>query len=140
MSLLCSFPRNHTVCHLLMACAHCSGTVWATVHFALTLCPCRPPVHLFTPPPPTQRGSRVASSRACSDCANLSIVSTSKQKRLSMESVLRRMQDFSVRCVGPCGGSKVGNKSVHVMETVTGKITERIPQWIYFIIGTDSAV
>lgn len=141
MSLLCSFLRNHTVCHLLTACAHCSGTVWAAVHFTLTRCPCQPPVHLFTPPPPPPNsGSRVASSLACCDCTNLSLVSTSKQKRLSMESVLRRMQDFRVRCVGPCGGSKVGNMWVHVMETMTGKITEKIPYWIYLIIGTDNAV
>lgn len=64
------------------------------------------PVSSTATPTPTQQGSRVASSRACSDCANLSLVSTSKQKRLSMESVLRRMQDFSVRCVGPCGGEQ----------------------------------
>ncbi len=42
-------------------------------------------------------------------CAHLSLVSTSKQKRLSMDSVFRRMQDFRVSCVGPCRGrDKVG--------------------------------
>lgn len=36
--------QNHGVCHLLP-----SGIVWATVHYALTLCPRRPPAHLFIP-------------------------------------------------------------------------------------------
>lgn len=63
----------------------------------------------------------VASSHAffCLHFANLSLVSTSKQKRLSMDSVFRRMQDFSVSCVGPCGGGKrreVGKQSPFVME------------------------
>lgn len=53
-------------------------------------------------------------------CANLSLVSTSKQKRLSMDSVFRRMQDFSVSCVGPCGG-KGGQWSVRVMKTLTAE-------------------
>lgn len=58
------------------------------------------PVYPPTPPPP---------SASCFFfflllCTNLSLVSTSKQKRLSMDSVLRRMQDLSVRCVRPCGG------------------------------------
>lgn len=55
----------------------------------------------------------------CLHFANLSLVSTSKQKRLSMDSVFRRMQDFSVSCVGPCGGGErreVGKQSPFVME------------------------
>lgn len=88
-------------CHLFPACACCLGTVWATVHLALTLCPCEPPVHLFIP-----QGSCVASARSFRVCTNLSLVSTSKQKRLSMDSVFRRMQDLSVRIVEPCGKSR----------------------------------
>lgn len=42
---------------------------------------------------------------------HLSLVSTSKQKRLSMESDFRRMQDLSVSCVGPWGRRR-GTESV----------------------------
>lgn len=52
-------------------------------------------LNLFIP-----QGPRVASSGRV--CTNLSTASTSKQKRLSMESDLRRMQDFRVRTVGAC--------------------------------------
>lgn len=48
------------------------------------------------------RGCRLASSCRCGGSAHLSFVSTSKQKRLSVDSVFRRMQDFSVRSVGNC--------------------------------------
>lgn len=62
--------------------------------------------HLFTSPPepvyPTRLSYCLISQSLRYVCANLSVVSTSKQKRLSMDSVLRRMQDFSVSCVGPC--------------------------------------
>lgn len=48
MSLLLFLPpplyQNHGVYHLLP-----SGIVWATVHYALTPCPRRPPAHLFIP-------------------------------------------------------------------------------------------
>lgn len=106
-------PWNHILHHLPMACARCSGIVWAPVHLALTLCPWKPPVHLFFPPPFTPRGSYAASIFAQAFFffllfrTHLSLVSTSKQKRLSMDSVLRRMQDLSVRCVGPCRESEV---------------------------------
>lgn len=133
-----SLPSAYGVRPLLRDCLGYSPFRPHTLSLSAT---CSPVYSTPAPAPTTtQQGSRVASSRACFDCANLSLVSTSKQKRLSMESVLRRMQDFSVRCVGPCGGSKVGKKSVHVMETMTGKIKEKIPHWIYLIIGTDNAV
>lgn len=85
-----------------MPCAWCSGIVWATAHLALTLCPWKPPVHLFIHPLPHLPLHHAFFFLLL--CTNLSLVSTSKQKRLSMDSVLRRMQDLSVRCVRPCGG------------------------------------
>lgn len=129
MSLLCSFPWKHRVCHLFPACASCLGIVWATVHLALTLCPCKPPVHLFIP-----QGSRVASSHSFFVvCANLSLVSTSKQKRLSMDSVFRRMQDFSVSCVGPCRGKLESGRYVWWRHWQQSKQPEDI-NWLYLSV------
>lgn len=88
--------------------ARCLGIVWATAHLALTLCPCKPPVHLAAWTCLSHRALVLPHPLRCLRfvCANLSLVSTSKQKRLSMDSVFRRMQDFSVSWVGPCGGER----------------------------------
>lgn len=122
MSLLCSFPPppdeipESAICFQRQP--HCSGIVWALVHLAFTLRPCKPPVQPRRPNRFIPQGSVVASSHTFPVfcfvllgeevvlvfvCANLSMVSTSKQKRLSMDSVFLRMQDFRVSIVGACG-------------------------------------
>lgn len=66
-------------------------------------------------------------------CANLSLVSTSKQKRLSMDSVFRRMQDFSVSCVGPCGGKVDSGRYVWWRHWQQSKQPEDI-NWLYLSV------
>lgn len=93
--------RNHRLCHLspshsplLRDCLGYRPFSPHTLSLWTTCSPCC--LNLFIP-----QGFCVASSLRFV-CANLSLVSTSKQKRLSMDSVFRRMQDFSVSWVGPC--------------------------------------